>query len=383
MKKRADGRYCKQILVGYKPNGKRVTKSIYGKTIKEIERKERELRNTIQLGIDLQQEDVTVEDWGSEWLKVYKAKTSSGTYAMYESCLRNHIIPTIGQIPVSKLKPIQIQKSLNNILDAGHTRTAEIYKLTIKQIINQAVEEGIIIKSMCNSLDKIKSNTEEKRVLTDFEVECISKTKYTARERLFLDMLYYTGIRRGEALALTVKDINREKRTISINKSLDIRENDPVIKEPKTKAGYREIPVPDILFNELIQYISQHKSIYLFTMKDGKILSRSSFRKMWESIIKKTKETANVLEQEKNENYGLKIVEDTTISFTPHIFRHTYATNLYYANIDIKRSQYLLGHSTLDMTLKVYTHLQNKENSDTTNKINDFFSQSKISQNAI
>ncbi|MDD4688801.1 MAG: site-specific integrase [Eubacteriales bacterium] len=382
-KKRADGRYCKQILVGYKPDGKRKMKTIYGKTIKEVENKEREIRDSIECGTRLIQDDITLKEWGTKWLKVYKTKTSASTYASYENCLRNHIIPTIGHIPLTKLKPIQIQTSLNNLIDKGKVRMAELYKLTIKQIVNQAVEEGIIAKSVCNCLDTIKSQREEKRVLSDFELKCIARTKYTDKEKMFLDILYYTGIRRGEALALKVNDFDKENRTIKISKSLDIRENTPKLKEPKTKSGYREIPVPDILFNELVEYTTKQNAIYLFTMNDGRLVSRSSFRKMWDSIIKKTKLTASLLEEKADEFEGLKVISDETISFTPHTFRHTYATNLYYANMDIKRTQYLLGHSTLDMTLRTYTHLQNKNNTETANRINEFFSQSKFSQTAI
>lgn len=379
MKKRADGRYCKQILVGYKPDGTRAMKTIYGKTIKEIERKEREVRDNIQCGVDLLQENITVEEWGNKWFEVYKAKVSPNTQAMYKNILKNHIIPSIGKTPLTKLKPIQIQGAINNILNSGNNRTAEIFKLTIKQIIKQAVEEGIIVKNICNGLDKIKSEAEEKRTLTDFELKCISKTNYTDRERLFLNVLYYTGIRRGEALALTIWDINRENKILRINKSLDISEKLPVIKDTKTKAGNREIPIPDKLYFELMDYLSKHKDTHLFTMKGGKIMSRSSFRKMWESIIKKTQATADGLVELEQKKMGSII--DSKISFTPHIFRHTYATNLYYANMDIKRSQYLLGHSSLEMTLKTYTHLDNVNNSHAVaDKINNFFSQSKISQ---
>lgn len=374
MKKRADGRYCKQVVVGYRDDGKRIVKNIYGKTIKEIERKERELQGTIESGIDLSQDDITVAEWGSKWLNVYKAKVSRGTYAMYENCLRNHIIPSIGAISLQKLKPIQVQEALNYIISRGNIRTAEIYKLTIKQIVNQAVEEGIVAKSVCNKLESIRSNTEEKRVLTDFEILCISKSHYTEKEKLFLDILYYTGVRRGEALALTVWDIDKNRRTISINKSLDLTDNVPTVKEPKSEAGRRDIPIPDNLYSELIDYISRHKNTYLFTMNNGKMISRSSFRKMWDSIIRKTKETAKELTAQAATDSFLPKAD---ISFTPHTFRHTYATNLYYANIDIKRSQYLLGHSTIEMTLRIYTHLDNRNNSDVADRLNDFFSQSK------
>lgn len=98
---------------------------------------------------------------------------------------------------------------------------------------------------------------------------------------------------------------------------------------------------------------------------------------MWDSIIKKTAQTAAELISSQD----IHIADNKHIKFTPHIFRHTYATNLYYAGIDIKTAQYLLGHSSLDMTLKVYTHLDNEQtNTIAKEKIQHYFSQSKVSQ---
>ena len=381
-KKRADGRYCKQILVGYKPDGKRQMKTIYGKTIREVEQKEREIREQIENGINLTKGEVTLKEWSLQWLGVYKNNVSHATYLMYESSLNNYIIPNLGDIPLSKLKPVQIQSVLNEVLDSGHIRTGEIFKLTIKQIISQAVLEGIIANNICESLEKIRSNTNEKRTLTDFELKCIAKTKsYTPKERLFLKVLYYTGLRRGEALALTLHDIDTSQRKLSVNKSLDISENTPAVKAPKTKAGYREVPIPNELCAELISYIKHHNSVYLFPNAKGGLPSRSSFRKMWESIMKKTQNTANEITEDNGKDGAIGVKSNNTITFTPHIFRHTYATNLYYAGIDVKKSQYYLGHSSIEMTLKIYTHLDNERNEEEySDKINDFFSQSKISQ---
>ena len=131
-KRRADGRYCKQIFVGYTPDGKRKMKNIYGNTIKEVEQKERELRDNIENGIDLTKQDITLKEWSLQWLNVYKNNVARATRAMYKSSLNNHIIPVLGDKPLSKLKPFHIQKAINEILNSGHTRTGEIFKLTIK-----------------------------------------------------------------------------------------------------------------------------------------------------------------------------------------------------------------------------------------------------------
>lgn len=92
-------------------------------------------------------------------------------------------------------------------------------------------------------------------------------------------------------------------------------------------------------------------------MNNGNFMTRSSFRKFRNKIIKKVKASANEL---RNKSEGLQLKE-RKIGFTPHMFRHTYATNLYYAGVDIKTAQYYLGHSNLSVTLDIYTHLK-KEN---------------------
>lgn len=95
-------------------------------------------------------------------------------------------------------------------------------------------------------------------------------------------------------------------------------------------------------------------------------MTKSSYRKFWLGIIKTLNQSS-----------------DISIDFTPHICRHTYATTLYYSGVDIKTAQYLLGHSSLQMTLQVYTHLDKDRMTDEISKLNEYVSQSKISQSQI
>lgn len=282
--------------------------------------------------------------------------------------LVNPIIPNIGHIKLSKLCPMDIQKVINKILAENHPVTAKQFKLTIKQIVKQAIIEGFITRDITTNLQKIKSNEPEKKPLSQFEMNCIKKADLTEKERLFIDIMYYTGIRRGEALALKLSNIDLKNRVMHITNSLDISDNTAIIKEPKSKAGYRDIPIPDKLFSELRSYMGGRKTQLLFTAQNGGYVTRSSYRRMWESIVKKTKAVADA------ELSSTAISAERAINFTPHTFRHTYATNLYYSGVDIKSAQYLLGHSTLDMTLKVYTHLDiERAQADSKKKLNAFF----------
>ena len=97
-------------------------------------------------------------------------------------------------------------------------------------------------------------------------------------------------------------------------------------------------------------------------MRNGEYMTKSSFVKFWKSIMKKIDEAA------------AKSGCEGEINFTPHICRHTYATDLYYSDIDVKTAQYLLGHSSLNVTLEIYTHLDKSKVGVEIEKFNEYLS---------
>ncbi len=367
MKKRGDGRYCKQIFLGYNSDGSRKFKTIYGKTIKEIESKEVEIKSQLKHDTYIENDKITVDIWAKEWFETYKSNLEYNTMFMYQNSIEKHIIPMIGNILLSQIKTIQLQKMLNEIVAQGKTRTAEICRLTIKQIMECAYQEKLINRDITIGLKPIKKEQKEQRVLSDEEISVIEEAPLSTKERLFVDIARYTGLRKGEILALTIADIDFKNHKISVNKSLYYKGNKPEIKSPKSKSGYRNVPIPDKLLITLKKHIKENSSLIIFTMSGGGYMSKQSFRGFWDKIIKKINENIE------NENKGtLKFYKDD-IKLTPHIFRHTYATNLYYAGIDVKTAQYLMGHSSVDVTLKIYTHLDAKKTELTFEKINEYF----------
>lgn len=370
-KKRPDGRYATSTIVGYTDDGKPKRKTLYGRTIMELDKKVAEFKSLQNKGIVINDEGMTVEQWGIKWLKLYKSAKEYNTYAMYLNALNSHIIPEIGGIRLSALKSHHIQEMLNDIISVGHYRTAEIVRLTIKQIIQQAIINEYIYKDVSLKVSLPQSQKKEKRSLSNEEKAILEKTKLTQRERVFVDLLYYTGVRRGEALALTVKDIDFKNRRLIINKNLVIKDGESHLKNsPKTNAGNRSIPLPAKLLSELQEYIAHTKNIYLFTMKSGEPMTKSSFRRFWYNILDKMNVAAGGDEFSRSDTAIRLIAKDVT----PHIFRHTYATNLYYAGIDVKTAQRLLGHSSIQVTLEIYTHLDAEVSiSNTEDKLNSYF----------
>jgi integrase len=158
--------------------------------------------------------------------------------------------------------------------------------------------------------------------------------------------MLFTGCRRGEAAALQQKHINREKKMATICQSIAYSNTrKPVIKPPKTEAGIREVDLYDNVLEILPEY--DDPETYVF-FPDGL-------------------PTKTALES------GLKKYQtENGLTSTAHQLRHAYATMGHAAHIDPKDMQHRLGHSSIAMTMDIYTDLDNKYNSEVRNKFNDY-----------
>ena len=358
-KKRADGRYLTQITVGIKEDGRPKYKNIYAKTIRELEEKAAAFKQELEKGIIVDDDGLTVAAWARKWLEVYKHGREYNTMESYNGTINTHIIPALGHYKLRDLKAHHIQEMINERAAAGLTRTLELITGALNQMLKQAIKNEYIYKNAAADIVLPKIDKPKKRSLTEQEKAQVTSADLDDKAKAFVFMLLYTGVRRGEALALTTNDIDLENKTIEINKNLIFVGNRPVIKNsPKTDAGNRIIPIPDVLYNLLIKYLPTLQNIFIFPSAKNVPMSESAFRRFWEKII-----------------IILNLPAD---DITPHIFRHTYATTLYYAGIDVKTAQYLLGHASIRITLDIYTHLEAENNSESAKKLNSYIN--KIAQ---
>jgi len=352
-KKRPDGRYYTLIDIGHDETGKRLRKGFYAPTIRELEAKISDFKSLMNKGIIITDSNTTLAEWAEKWLHAYRRGGAYNTQEHYRLSVEKHIIPhPIAQIPMGKIKPIDLQSMVNDVLADGHIRTAQILVMTLKQVFAQAVDNEIIYADPAAHLKKPTYKAPQKRPLTDAENKAIDKADLSPKERAFVYLGKYAGLRRGEILALSKRDFNLKKGTLDINKAVVFQKNTGVIKPmPKSEAGFRTIEMPDILKTFICDYLVTIDTA-LFLTEAGCVCSRQSFRKMWESIIDKLNTAAGSTDKIK-----------AIIGLTPHILRHDYATSLYYAGVDIKKAQYLLGHSDIKMTLEIYTHLDMQSSS--------------------
>ncbi|MCL1844519.1 MAG: site-specific integrase [Defluviitaleaceae bacterium] len=351
MKKRSDGRYQLSIMVGYNDNGTPKRKVVYGATQKEVNEKANTLRMQSSMGLRLDN-NITVGEWADTWFDSYKSGVGYNSRRMYRGILDKYIIPTFGLRKLKDIKTAHLQKIVND--NADKPRAMEQFKLTTSQLFKQAIANDIVFKNPTDGVILPKAQKKQtKRALTADETKHIALLKLDLKTKFLVYLLMYTGMRKGEALALSRSDVDFDSGEITVNKSLLFMKNKSEIKmNPKTEAGTRTIPILEPLKPILRDYLASVKSEQLFTTKGGELFTVTAYRRIWEKFTR-TMETKEI---------------------TAHIFRHNFATTLYYAGVDVKTAQAILGHKSVTVTLGIYTHLDSKKKTEAAAKLNEYVS---------
>lgn len=348
-KPRKDGRYMTLVSTGkFLKNGKPERITVYAETSKKLEDKVSEMKFNLKHGTFAHDRNTTFRKYAEDWLKHNKDGLAINNYNNYANTVKNHI-DNLEYLKLSDIKKSDVQVAMNKL--NGHYGLQCRLKMTISQILETAIDDGLLYKNVAAKI-RVPANTvpSNKRELYDTEKKAIKKCDFTLKEKAFVEIAYYTGLRKGEIFALTRNDINLKKNELSVSKSVSFASNNqPELKTPKTKSSNRVIPLPNALNKTLKEYIDTLDTLYLFTMPDGKIITYSASQQLWNRIFRKIN----------NQLGGTDAIKVTDI--TPHFFRHNYATMLYYAGVDVKQAQKLLGHSNVKTTLEIYTHFMNSE----------------------
>ena len=295
---------------------------------------------------NLRQSDIPFVEYSRRWRDVYKAQRSNATKAMYNNIIEKHFA-YIEHVKLQDIDRMHLQILLNNA--DGKRKTQQQIVLTFKQVLKSAVADRLfpanVMEDIFQNTESVKYESKEKRTLTSVEKKAIFQADFQEQDKIFVYLIYGCGLRREEALALTIFDFNLSRREVTINKAHDLSGGTPVQKEPKTSNGYRTIPIPDKIFHSVSAYISSLKSgghTYLFTMRDWKPMTKSSYDKMWRRVVKEIE----------------RVSGEPAAGLTAHVFRHNYCTNLCYQipQISIKKIAQLMG-DTEAVVLRVYNHI--------------------------
>ena len=207
-----------------------------------------------------------------------------------------------------------------------------------------------------------------RRPLSALEKDALKKVVLDDRKAAFLSTLYFTGVRKGEALALTSSDFDWKKKTLSVSRVVIFDGNRPELKPyPKSERGIRTIPLPDEMIDRVKPYAESCNGI-LWRSEGSDLMSDTAYTKFWYSIL-----TAMNVAVGYNPNSKKNKTERPITGLTAHMFRHNYCTMLCYQipKISTKMIAQLLGDDER-MVLDIYSHIL-AEKEDVSGAIADAF----------
>lgn len=328
IKRRSDGRYWTRY---YDKAGKQ--HSVYGKTINEcLENLKHSLQDVQTTTINYKR--ITLGDWIERWMQLYKEpKLRASTLRQMRSYLAD--AQELFPLELKKITAIKLQEYLNGI---DKERKREKLHTFLKDAFTKAYRNRLIDVNPFDAIEAPKHVKKQSRSLThEEEARFVEACRQHNQGRLYLFCLY-EGLRIGEAVALTYDDVDFEKRRISVTKSMNEAGE---VTPPKTATSNRTVP----LFEQSMHLLDPngHGTVFEFT--------------------RKTYQNKLAILCRKLQLDGISV----------HSMRHTFATRCSEAGIPPKVVQKWLGHSTIDMTLNVYTHVNEDFEMEMTKQFDTYF----------
>lgn len=364
--KDGETRYMLQAYLGVDPfTGKQRRTTRRGfKTQKEAKKAERELLLSVEEnGFTDRSSKPTFKEVADLWLESYETTVKPTTYQNTKNYLNAIIENHFKEIRIESVSVAMMQKI---VIDLSKKYVAYLSQLSIiNRVFKYALHLDII---QTNPVDRIirpkqQKPRKEKIALTKEELnQFLTLAKKDARPVLYTawHTLAYTGLRRGELLGLEWSDIDFENKTMSVNKTLVTVNGSLYTQSPKTKRSTRTISLDDATIQVLKNWkLEQKKQFFkngvkstdiVITNIKGSYLDFAYFR----DELKKFLSTHNLKQ------------------FSVHSLRHTHASLLFEAGIEPKTISDRLGHSNIQTTLNMYTHLNDKQRSDVADRLLKF-----------
>lgn len=347
-------------------------RSVYGKTITEVGRKQREKIFENEKQINVIDTKMTLDEWYDKWITVCKKHcrtTTKRTYAIQYNRLRE----SLGWRKLTSLNLIVLQDAFNEL---GSDKSRSDCKALLVDILNRAVEADLLLKNPAIGINPIIAGRgkSEKRILSREEMEILLENSQGGMMYPIFVVALGTGMRIGEILGLTWDCVDFDNRVITVKQTLAYLPGDGhnaqyEFHQPKTQAGFRKIPMIKKVYDVLAYQQTYRKDI----------ATRFSPREGFENLVftSKTNNPINAANVKDSINYIVaRINRENPDQFfehlTPHGLRHTFATNCIENGMEPKILQKILGHNSLQMTMDLYCHVRESTLTDEMERIANF-----------
>lgn len=304
--------------------------------LKKISKLESFKRGEIVHPSSMKQSSMTVNDWARFCVLTYKSNLGEASFENVLGKVNISISKYIGDVKLKDVTPIMCQDCINHQKGKSDDHISRVANL-MKFIFQMAVDNELIGNNPAKSIIKPKGQPyiprralckEEQKVF----LEALNKDHYA----LYYMLMYQCGCRPSEARNIEYRDVFAENG----KKFLHIRGT-------KSRAADRNVPLPSSV--EVLFPKRKLKTDKVCLTEDGEVITKQKGRTAWKHLSKKME---SIIED--NEIYKEKCSID---DLTAYCLRHTYCTNLQKQGVDIRTAQYLMGHSSIQMTANIYTHI--------------------------
>lgn len=348
IRKRKDGRWEGRYKIGNDEKGKTLYKSIYGKTYTDVKSKLKEFERSSSYEATIKQNRKTFFQCIEAWFCSVKFSLKKSTIHKYEYIISKHILPELGNIPLSNIDSNTLNSFAERKLEKGGLNSgkglSKSYVRTMMLIISAALdfaaEEGWC-KNISSKIHKPSPDKCELQILSDIEQYRLEKKLVENLSATTMGMLITlkTGLRIGEICALKWEDFDFTNNILYVRSTVSRIKNPSgkgtilVIDTPKTHSSMRAIPFNNELKRNLIKIKNNSKSCYVVSDKEG-FLSPRTFEYRYHKFMKQYQFPAL--------NY--------------HALRHSFATRCIEYGVDVKSLSEILGHANVSITLNTYVH---------------------------
>lgn len=343
-----NGTYCARFVDRF---GKRRTKR--SKKLQEVKQWLADATYINEHSDIEQATNMMVDAWFEYWIDIKRKTVRPNTVRNYRERYYRNIQKVIGKKLLTEVKPIHCQNIFTKMAEEGY-RTSTLYqtRITLYNMLEFARENDVILNNPCKR--SVKSNmgkpSQKKKALTvETQKRFLQQAKGQSYENQFRFILQ-TGLRTGELVGLKWEDVNFENKTLKIERSMEYRYSvgEWRVGEPKSKSGYRTIPLTDEAIRILMAQKKKNMKIKEISIEwvDYIFLSRKG-----EPVKNSTYDTAL-----------FKICEKTEIDkFSMHVLRHTFATRCIEGGMIPKTLQKILGHSNIGITMNLYVDITEEQ----------------------
>ena len=347
--KRKDGRYEGRYPVGYTPDGKRKYCSVYAKNYQEA--KEKLIRLKTEKQHFRSSGTLTVRTLFEEWLCSVRLRVKTSTYANYRMKAEKHILPEFGGLRYENLSASMIQDFIQKKISSG---LSPKYVSDIVIVFKTMAKYISRVHGFRNPLADVilpKSQRKEMRLLSEKQQNqlCSYLIRNQNPTSLCILISMHMGLRIGEICGLQWSDIDFEKQILTVRRTVQRVQTETgtelLIDTPKTSSSKRSVPIPNFMMPLLRKFRSQD-NFYLLSGTEHPTEPRTLQRR-FKAVLKKA----------------------SLPSVNYHILRHIFATNCIKAGFDVKTLSEILGHASVETTLKLYVHSSMERKIECMNKL--------------